>query len=1292
MLQQQLFNFEQPHEADGGSAPKEGAFHHRPTPRDLVLEPPPPTHIRRILSLVRILGGELGVKGIVAPELVATILANRKIDARVDIESIMRPDRSPLPDPARLANFELAVAAIVGAIQRGEKIGINGDYDVDGTTAVAQTVRTLRGTDTPHEWEVPDRHTDGYGLSERIVQRFIGTGCKIVLLFDHGTHNHAEITKLRAHGIKVVVFDHHATGETLPDAIVVNPAQPGCGFGEYKPCASGLAFFLNHRLSEVLNLPPPDCGLAALGTIADMVPLVGPNRTVTALGLHALQKGTNLGVRHLAGQLGIYPGDLSSSDVAFYVAPAINAAGRIGNARRCVELLLGDGEEEVKKIARELVELNEKRKDLQRDQLTRNYDRLGALRRVPEVMVSSHETHHQGVVGLTAQGLATRHARPAFVFALNHDGTLKGSARGGNEAYDVISMLRSAKDRDAHGTMLAFGGHRAAAGLTIRAEGLVDFTKLIARAAREQIARPRASVEVLADAKISLSQLTPKLVRNMYRLLGPCGQGFSTPKFLIESLTVADIANYAGGRRMLVLEQGERKVRAFIGPELWDGSVRPGCVVSLIGTPAAIYKNDKHHVQLTVDGIKVVVGPGKTETHTEIATATNTRGASDALKTLKPPSILRKRELQPKLVLPASKFVVLRDAFLREMRALPARFLNEDLLDLVEDPFVRDVTLARRAAGLAMREQYRLSALKLESFAIRPEQLEFIRWFLERSDNAILQAPTGSGKTEMALVIASLQRSRGYRTIFCAPTLEIQEQVHARAPQMMDVESTLLSGEVSPQKRDTIYSARDPAFISAIPHVIRNDIERGALSLRPTDLMVIDEGHHTVGDYPYVPLIKKAHEVGARVLLLSATPGKVQPEGSWNAFESLKRLVGVEHIFPVNIIRQQPNVRTLHRDLTDEMKVAIEHLSRRLGALRAEVMDYLGHKGGSNLIRDARDILGANAITFPSATTISPLIDRVRRMNNERERWDAVHALCGIIELSELYQTLAYQGISGFLLRVLEKRLEMKFPVGAVQTGAGTSFLAPKRSLTLVYASRDVELAFRHLAVGPCVGLWSTASLENLSGLSLSSWRELSAKERRSRYKQGVSATLNRLTEELVRLDYSDHPKERYLMDVLPLLPSSDQSIVFVRDRTHALFLAARLSHHLKKQGREAVALTGTGHGIKRGLSRSQRQANMRNVADGKARIIVSTSAGNEGIDFARVQHGYAYRFSASPIEALQQWGRVGRRYGASEVVYLCSAPEEHGKCLSILRKVAEFYKMLNQERQAILDTYRPEK
>jgi hypothetical protein len=309
-------------------------------------------------------------------------------------------------------------------------------------------------------------------------------------------------------------------------------------------------------------------------------------------------------------------------------------------------------------------------------------------------------------------------------------------------------------------------------------------------------------------------------------------------------------------------------------------------------------------------------------------------------------------------------------------------------------------------------------------------------------------------------------------------------------------------------------------------------------------------------------------------------------------------------------------------------------------------------------------------------------------MNEDRDRWHVVNSLCAIIELSELYQSLAYQGISGFLSRVVEKRLEMTFPVAGVQTSTGRAFLAPKKSLLLVYSSSDVQRAYRRLAQGPFVGLWDARSLESVSGLSLATWRSQTAKERRALYNQRVAETLAGLAEKLVVLPYSDHPKERHIIESVRYAPMHEQSIVFVRDRSHALFLTARLSHHLSQYGRTAVALTGSGAGIKKGLSRDKRRDNLQELDAGRAQIVVSTSAGNEGIDFARVKRGFGYRFSASATEALQQWGRLARRDELGEMTYLCTAPEEHGKFLSVLRKVAEFYRMLNHERQAILDLY----
>jgi single-stranded-DNA-specific exonuclease RecJ len=659
-----------------------------------------------------------------------------------------------------MKNFDVAVKALVRAIKNGDKIGVNGDYDVDGTTAVAQAVKLLTQAGASHEWTIPHRERDGYGLSHRIAQQFIDSGCRLVLLFDHGSHNLKEIAALRSAGIQVLVFDHHVVGPELPDAIVVNPAQSGCGFFNYKPCASGLAFFLSQRVSEILNLPAPDCGLAALGTIADMVPLVGPNRTIAYQGLRALRTGSCRGVTHLAFQLSVSPGELSSVDVGFYVGPAINAAGRLDDARRCVELLTSADEAAIQKLASDLVATNEDRKEIQRGQLAQNYDRLAALKVLPRVLVSSHADHHQGVVGLTAQGLAQRHARPAFVFASGGEGTLKGSARAGGEHYDLSKMLADAKALDTDGIILKAGGHKAAAGLTIRADGLGRFTKHLSQAAALQMPAPLAFLPVHADAKLKFKDLTPRLVSDVAALLDPFGQGFAQPKILFDSVAVNEVSSYPGGRHVLVLEQDGKKVRAFVGPELWDGTIRAGCVIDLIAVPAALYKNDKHHVQLVVEGITLVSQPDGTVAVSQDAPPPVAKPRTEP-PPIRLPQIVRPVAVSGEVRRDTPKYVELREAFIKAMNDLPRPFIYADLKDLVGDFFGPKLDLQREAALIALIASHDLSALRPDSFSVRPEQLEFIRWFLERSDNAILQAPTGSGKTEMALVIASKQRSMG---------------------------------------------------------------------------------------------------------------------------------------------------------------------------------------------------------------------------------------------------------------------------------------------------------------------------------------------------------------------------------------------------------------------------------------------------------------------------------------------------------------------------------------------------
>jgi len=422
------------------------------------------------------------------------------------------------------------------------------------------------------------------------------------------------------------------------------------------------------------------------------------------------------------------------------------------------------------------------------------------------------------------------------------------------------------------------------------------------------------------------------------------------------------------------------------------------------------------------------------------------------------------------------------------------------------------------------------------------------------------------------------------------------------------------------------------------------------------------------------------------VLLLSATPGQVEPGGSWVKLETLKSTIGAESIFPLNVVPRTIPVSPMYCELTGELKGAISHLADRLTRFRSEILEYLEGVGADDTLAQARRHFGGGTLTFPSSHAIEPIVTSVRTLNDDPDRWRVVSALYAAGETSELYQLLAYQGISGFLLRMLEKRFEIAFPTTPARVrGAGRSVAAPQY-LRDVYCSRDIERAYNHLARGGFVGLLTARRLAEISGIAASGWNDLSGRERRSRFNQNIGPVLDRLRQELVELDYSDHPKEAAIFKRVIEMHPSEQSAIYTRDRSHAMFLTARLSHRLGALNKTAVALTGLGAGTHRGVSRHEREENVARFLRGEALVIVSTSAGNEGIDFPRIQHGYAYRFNGSFIEAMQQWGRIGRRGLPGSFHYLCSTPEEYGRVDTIHRKERLFYEKMNMERQALLD------
>jgi single-stranded-DNA-specific exonuclease len=1209
--------------------------------------------------------------------IAATVLANRLASCPQDVTSLAKAHEMPLPDPSMMRNFDAAVATILATIAAKETIGLVGDYDVDGISSVAQLSAMLTSAEANHIWRIPKRDVDGYGISDRIAKDLCHHGCKTVVLFDHGTHSHHEIALLRMSGVRVVVFDHHLVGSSLPDAVVVNPAQVGCGFAAHKPCASGMAFLLCHRLAEKLDLPRPDPGLAALGTIADMVPLVGANRTIASLGLKALRQGANRGITYLANRHGIDLSALSSSDVAFYLAPTINAQGRLGDPDTAVRLLSGKAEEELHPLCAAMMRDNELRKEIQTSQLAAA---LGALRgsSLPRSLVAFDHSFHQGVVGLTAQGLALRYGRPSFAFAQASDGTQRGSARAGSEVYDLGAILGEAKRRDSRGIILKAGGHKAAAGVTIRGGEATSFRSLLEESVNALYPDTLNTLAVVADTTLDFNSLSAKLVRNINERLDPYGQGFEAPRFLFRDVRIVDTHELSGGRRLLFLEQGGKTHRAFVGPELWNEDFRIGTRCDLLATPTTFFSRNKHLIQLSVQAL-VVVEPSVVNVAPPMAST-----APEPTRDLKLPAVVR--GIDPLVTQPSRRHGTSASELQRrsrvEKRSLLTPYLYSDLARFEQDPFQPRELPDRIIARAEFIKRHSLTALKADSFEFRAPQIEFCRYFLNQAENVMLQAPTGSGKTEMALICAAQPCSRGARVIFAAPTIEISRQTAERASVMLDTTPVVLDGTVTPKRREAIYRDTDPRFISAVPHVLRNDLERGVFKLKKSDLLIIDEGHHTSGEYPYVPLIDAANKVGCRILFLSATPGQIEPGSSWAKLDELKSVLKVETIFPLRGTPRDLHVNAQHINLSTDIVSAIEILSRRLRSLRSETLHYLEENGGDALAREANRVLGANTLTFASGYQLDTLINQVRGMNHDRERWKVVKNLHGIGELSELYQWLAYQGISGFLLRVAEKRYECAFPTKTARGSSGKVELAAPQYLRELYSSHEVRQAYNSLARGNFVGLWTIDSLENASGLSRSHWNMRTDKERRSLFNEKIQETLRRLSDELVKLDYEDHPKESFLFDQILRRHPREQSIVYTRDRSHALFIAARLNQRFGNDSNRAVALTGLGAGTHKGVSRAARRENLDKFLVGDANVLVSTSAGNEGIDFKGLRHGYVVRGTASLIDALQQWGRLR---GGGAFTYLCSGPEEHGKFHTILRKEESFYRKMSEERQAIV-------
>lgn len=477
----------------------------------------------------------------------ASVLAGRGVTSVEEGRAFLSPSFAGMPDPFLLKGMEAAVVRLLDARRNGEMVCIYGDYDVDGISGTALLVSFLRETGIECSYFIPNRFDDGYGLNKDSLKRIIDLGATLIVSVDCGITSVDEAAFCSELNIDLIIIDHHSPKETIPSACsVVNPLQPGCLYPFKSLAGVGVAFNLIIAMRSRLRQEgtfgskerEPDLrdwlDMVALGTIADVVPLIGQNRMYAHFGLQKLNSSKRPGIKALKDVSGV-KGAVTCGQVGFRLAPRLNAAGRMESAVPGVELLLGSDARESAVIAGELDAANSERQSIERGmiaeaiQMVEKADDYPARRSI----VLASETWHHGVVGIVASRIAERYHRPTVLIAIDDKGNGKGSGRSipGFHLLDALTSCAEYLDR--------FGGHRYAAGVGVNASRFDAF----ARAFEGAAARILGDVELMQvldiDVEVRPSEVTTGLIGELKRL-EPFGAGNPEPTLLMRGLKVVD--------------------------------------------------------------------------------------------------------------------------------------------------------------------------------------------------------------------------------------------------------------------------------------------------------------------------------------------------------------------------------------------------------------------------------------------------------------------------------------------------------------------------------------------------------------------------------------------------------------------------------------------------------------------------------------------------------------------------------------------------------------------------------
>lgn len=540
--------------------------------------------------------------------LIIALCYLRGLQTEEEIEAFLEPDQHGLYDPFLLKGMKEAVQRIQEAVKHSEKIWIYGDYDADGVTSTTILYYVLQQLGAKFDYYIPDRFQEGYGLNRQAIEQAVAAGVRLMITVDTGISAIEEVAYANSLGLDIIITDHHEPPDQIPSAYaVINPKQEGCTYPYAYLCGAGVALKLTQALLG--EIPEQLFAYAAIGTIADLVPLLDENRLIAISGLQALRSTRHVGLRALFEESGIDITTVSEGQIGFGIGPRINAAGRLAHASLAVQLLTTTDQELAERLATQLNQLNQERQEIVKQialAAEAQAEQLVAAG-LDHVLVVAGEEWHEGVIGIVASRLVERFYRPAVVLSVNSGiGVAKGSARS-IEGFDLYDNLTACKE-----LLLKYGGHTMAAGLSVGTDMIDALRRDLNRLARERLSseqlKPITSVEITCNVE----DITLSLLEQVSRL-APFGVDNPEPRFVLRDLQVTSQRAVGGNGDHLkwVFQQGNNKIDAIgfrLGPiERYISQQVPIHVVAEVGINEwnGIRKPQLNVLDLSIDKVQI---------------------------------------------------------------------------------------------------------------------------------------------------------------------------------------------------------------------------------------------------------------------------------------------------------------------------------------------------------------------------------------------------------------------------------------------------------------------------------------------------------------------------------------------------------------------------------------------------------------------------------------------------------------------------------------------------------------